>query len=262
MCMFLRNAICAAGTLFVMSGVGYAQTTQVGNTVDASTIVTGSGAGGNREIRQDSPIFRDDRLNANQSGNAQIILVDDTKIVVGPNSQVDIDDFAYSSDNTFATLTVRASRGAFRFVSGNSPSTAYKIATPTGTIGVRGTTFDIQVGDRTEATVVDGSIIMCPNNRRNNIVGDPEGCTELSGWCSYAAMSNDGVEDVGRLPEKAKEEREDKFPLMAEMESELNPQFRQQGISCASDLAALIDPRIRAQVNDNDPPGGNSVSPN
>ena len=100
---------------------GAAQAAQpVGVTVDASTTVTGSGPAGSREIRKDSAIFQDDRLKATKSGNAQIILVDKTKIVVGPGAQVDIDNFVFNSDDTFKTVTIRATKGAFRFVSGNS----------------------------------------------------------------------------------------------------------------------------------------------
>ena len=129
--------------------------------VDAATLVTGSSADGEREITRNSPIFRDDRLSATTSGNAQIILVDKTKIVVGPGAQVDIDNFVFNSDDTFKTVTIRATKGAFRFVSGNSGNSAYKIETPSGTIGVRGTAFDVGItGDQMHVVMVRGEVQM------------------------------------------------------------------------------------------------------
>lgn len=112
----------------------------VGTTVEAEARVVGTGAGGNRVIVRDSPIFSDDRLEANRTGNAQIILVDKTKIVVGPNAQIDITDYVYedSSRKSFKSITIKATKGAFRIITGASRAGAFRIVTPSGTIGVRG----------------------------------------------------------------------------------------------------------------------------
>jgi hypothetical protein len=112
----------------------------VGVTVDAATRVTGTGPGGSRDIVKNSPIFSDDRLKANRTGNAQIILVDKTKIVVGPNAQIDITDFVYdtSAQNSFKSITIKATKGTFRIFTGASKPSAFKIQTPAGSIGIRG----------------------------------------------------------------------------------------------------------------------------
>lgn len=133
----IRAGVITAAVVAALLG-GNAQAAQVGNTVDASTTVTGSGTGGNRTIGKNSPIFSDDRLKADRTGNAQIILVDNTRIVVGPNAQVDIVDYVYDSDKTFKTITIKATKGAIRFISGKSKASAYKLVTPSGTIGIRG----------------------------------------------------------------------------------------------------------------------------
>jgi hypothetical protein len=128
--------LCGLAVAAVLSS--QAQAAPVGNTVDAATTVTGSGPGGNRVINKGSPIFSDDRLKADRTGNAQIILVDNTKIVVGPGAQVDIVDYVYETDKTFSKITIKATKGAIRFISGKSKASAYKVVTPSGTIGIRG----------------------------------------------------------------------------------------------------------------------------
>src|SRR4051794_22616581 len=92
-----------------------------GVAVEATTIVRGTGPGGERQIKAESPVFSDDRLLANATGRAQILLVDETKIIVGPGAQIDIDDFVFSGQNSFESVTVKATKGAFRFISGTSP---------------------------------------------------------------------------------------------------------------------------------------------
>jgi hypothetical protein len=195
----------------------------VGVAVDAATTVTGSGPEGDREILKNSPIFQDDRLVATPSGNAQIILVDKTRIVVGPGAQIDIDNFVYATKYTFSSITVKASQGAFRFISGASKSVAYKIETPTVTIGVRGTSFDVGItGDQVHVVMVRGTVELCPRNGQ---------CQELSGLCSYGIMGNTTVNVQGSLRTKGRAEKAN-FPLMAN-ERALRTQFRQAG-GCAN----------------------------
>jgi FecR protein len=204
-----------------VSGAMAAQ--QVGVAVEAATLVTGSGPEGDREIAKNSPIFQDDRLVATQSGNAQIILADKTRIVVGPGAQIEIDDFVYATSNTFATITVKASQGAFRFISGASKSAAYRIETPKGNIGVRGTAFDVGIsGDQVHVVMVRGTVELCPTNGE---------CQILRGLCSYGVMSDTNVAVAGNLRTRGQVEKAN-FPLMAN-ERALRMQFRQGG-GCAS----------------------------
>ena len=129
---------------------------------------------------------------------------------------------------TFSSITLRASQGAFRFISGASKSAAYKIETPTGTIGVRGTAFDVGItGDQVHVVMVRGTVELCPTNGQ---------CQLLRGLCSYGVMSNTSVEVQGNLRTKGQAEKAN-FPLMAN-ERALRTQFRQGG-GCASTAAAV-----------------------
>jgi hypothetical protein len=49
---------------------------------------------------------------------------------------------------------INAAQGTFRWISGNSPSSAYDIVTPAGTLGLRGTALDFYVGRNVAAAVV------------------------------------------------------------------------------------------------------------
>ena len=117
---------------------GNASTAPIGKTISVVPLVNAYGRTGKRVLAPKSPIFSDDRLKANRTGNAQIILVDKTKIVVGPGAEVRIDDFVFDTNKTFSKVVVSVSKGSIRFISGNSKPSAYKIKTLSGTIGIRG----------------------------------------------------------------------------------------------------------------------------
>jgi hypothetical protein len=85
-----------------------------------------------------NPIYSGDRITTDAIGNAQIKFRDDTKLVVGPNSALVIDAFVFNADDTARQVSISALKGAFRFISGNSPNDVYRITTPTATIGIRG----------------------------------------------------------------------------------------------------------------------------
>jgi hypothetical protein len=100
-----------------------------------------SGTGGERALGPGSALFEGDRVTTGY-GNAQILFVDDTKLVVGPNSTLVIDRFLLRGDDRATKVSLDALRGTFRFVTGKSDKEAYEIDTGTATIGIRGTAFD------------------------------------------------------------------------------------------------------------------------
>jgi hypothetical protein len=116
-----------------------------GETVGVDPDAEASGAGGIRTIEIKGPIFMGDVITTDLKGQVQILFVDDTRFVVGANSKVTIDAFVFDADKTAQDVSISAVKGAFRFITGNSPKQNYTIKTPTMTIGVRGTAFDLAV---------------------------------------------------------------------------------------------------------------------
>src|SRR5262245_24224103 len=134
--------------------------------------VVGSPTGSGRPLTAGSPVYENDRLRTG-GGNIQIIFVDDTKLVVGPNSTLVIDRFLLRGGNRAGKFSVAALRGTFRFISGNSAKNAYSIQTTNATIGIRGTAFDFSSGSTTVVAVVDGLVRLCAAGRCQSI---PDNC--------------------------------------------------------------------------------------
>jgi len=107
-------------------------------TIRVDPAVNASGPGGQRLIELQGAVFMGDEIVAGPNGLAQIRFLDNTRIVIGPNSRLRIDTFVFNPDFTAREITMTAVKGTFRFISGNSEPGVYKIRTPTMTIGIRG----------------------------------------------------------------------------------------------------------------------------
>lgn len=136
--MLRKSAIALAMALSVAAGhqVAFAGDGTILAVVQMSEA---DGQTGKRVLVLNGPVFSGDKIVTGPTGNAQIQFRDNTKLVVGPNSTMVIDAFVYGGNSDAARkVTINAVRGAFRFITGNSPKDAYSITTPTATIGVRG----------------------------------------------------------------------------------------------------------------------------
>lgn len=124
--------------------------------------VTGQGAVGNRNVATSDAVYRDERIAASSASRAELELVDGSRIIVGENSIVDLDKFVIADAN-FKSATINVAKGAFRFISGDSPKGAITIRTPLSTIGIRGTVFDVYVGagGLTRVVLLSGRITAC-----------------------------------------------------------------------------------------------------
>jgi len=90
-------------------------------------------------------IFLGDLVETGPKGQVQILFADKTELVVGPRSSLAIQDYLVRNDGSAGKFIVDMLSGTFRFATGDAPKDKYEIDTPTGTIGVRGTEFDVFV---------------------------------------------------------------------------------------------------------------------
>jgi hypothetical protein len=137
--------IVAIGTFLALFAGNVLSAERVGSTIEAQSTVSGEGAVGKRVIARADPIYRDERLRSNLTGLGQFQLGDGTKLVLGRNASLVIDRYVIGGGSKAKTITLKLISGSARFVTGASDKRAYRILTPQGTIGVRGTAFDLTV---------------------------------------------------------------------------------------------------------------------
>lgn len=174
----LRSGIVLAVALVALPAMAAQPSGSAVAVVQAASI---DGASGKQVLQQSAPVFSGDRIETDGGGSAQIIFVDNTKLVVGPNSSLVIDAFVFGGGKSAKQVSIDAVKGAFRFITGNSAKDAYTINTPTATIGVRGTEFDLTVESEgtTRVANFEGATRICHRgaNGVSDCVVSSEPCT-------------------------------------------------------------------------------------
>jgi ferric-dicitrate binding protein FerR (iron transport regulator) len=95
------------------------------------------------QINVGDGLLRDETVRTGQDSAARLVMADNTNLSLGANSTIKLDRTVFNDEHSYRDIAIRLTTGAFRFVTGNSEKTAYKITTSVATIGVRGTILDI-----------------------------------------------------------------------------------------------------------------------
>jgi len=92
-------------------------------------------------------VFEADVLRTGPDGRLGVTLKDDTRVSLGPASEVRVDKFIYAPSEGNLALALKVVRGVAAYVSGRiaklSPD-AVRLETPAAIVGVRGTTLAIK----------------------------------------------------------------------------------------------------------------------
>ncbi|MEM1197867.1 MAG: FecR domain-containing protein, partial [Pseudomonadota bacterium] len=142
--------------------------------------VTGLIDGRSRTLSRGDEVFRDQRIRTRAHSTAQFRFIDNTRLAVGASSSIVLDEAVFSGGSD-EKLVLKAARGAFRFVSGSLRKRAYQVVTPSSTVGVRGTMFDVFVGSGGETilTLLQGELTACNGAGACRTLRDPCGCLRI-----------------------------------------------------------------------------------
>ena len=150
-----------------------------------------SGSAGERSLDVGSDIYVGDTVATDADGEVQLRFTDGTRMVVGPNSSLIIDQALFRSDADANKFSVRALGGAFRFISGDGGDKGFKIRTPTATLGIRGTAFDFSVAPDGKTTVVllEGEVTLCGDGKGKK--GEDRDCETIATPCGVLQTDDD-----------------------------------------------------------------------
>jgi hypothetical protein len=109
-------------------------------------------AGERRLAKVGDALFIKDVIETGSDGGIGITFTDNTVFSAGPSSEIALAEFQFDSNDFRGAMLADMRQGTLAVVSGDiarSTPGAMKVKTPTAILGVRGTTFAIQVyGDR------------------------------------------------------------------------------------------------------------------
>ncbi len=109
------------------------------------------GSGGQKAITTNTEVFQGDQINTAAESELLLRMADGTIIAMRPNSQLVLSEYRFDKNNSNNdNVFIRLLKGGLRTVTGaigkKNPQKV-RFATPTATIGVRGTDFEIAVID-------------------------------------------------------------------------------------------------------------------
>ena len=156
-------------------------------------------------------VYQQARLQTAKFGSADILLDDDARLVIGPDSDVVIDEYVYAPNGSTGRATIRMGVGLLRMVSGRMPREGIRITTPIATVGIRGTDFtlDTRTPGLLRVWVEEGQVEIIPNE--SGLVFDFAALAQIdctSNFCrtgpggevprAFPARTGDDVDDQQR----------------------------------------------------------------
>jgi hypothetical protein len=160
-----RNSILLMSGICLLAGFASAPASAQTRVGQAAVIknqvhrVTGSATS---QISVGDSVLRDEVVRTGADSAARLVMADSTNLSLGPNASITLDRTVFNDEHSYREIAIRLATGAFRFVTGHSAKSAYKITTSLATIGVRGTILDV-LKQKHKMTVVlqEGQSTVC-----------------------------------------------------------------------------------------------------
>ena len=102
-----------------------------------------------RKLRRRSPIFDVDTVNTQANSKAQFRMSDGSLLAVKENTQVNVAQYKYQAGAEDNSMVIELVKGGLRSVTGaiKENSGSYELKTPVGSIGIRGTHYEVEIVD-------------------------------------------------------------------------------------------------------------------
>jgi len=147
---YLRRGMCCLGVVAVLlaAAPAFAQQTAAGRVKVASGEAFIVRGGNLIPVQVGQDVYEADGVKTGPDGRIGIMLNDDTRVSLGPRSEIQLDRFAYAPSAGQLAFVLKVVRGVAAYVSGRiaklSPESV-RLETPAAIVGVRGTTLALRV---------------------------------------------------------------------------------------------------------------------
>jgi len=170
-----RLALCLPALALVSAKALAAPGDAIGSAVTVVNLVTAKLKQDERELNKGDAVRQQELIEVASDGRSELVLRDKTKLALGPGSRLLLDKFIYDPDLSGGAIVLDLVRGAFRFITGIAAKPAYVIRTPTASITVRGTIFDVyvQASGMTWLLLIEGSIEVCTEDGKCQLHDEP-----------------------------------------------------------------------------------------
>ncbi len=151
-----------------------------------------------RKLKRRSKIFSVDSITTGENSKAQFSMADGGLITLKENTEILVDNYVFDKTTQQGSATLEVISGGLRSISGLIKKTGgdFKVKTPVGSIGIRGTHFAVEVvNDKVFFGVFSGNIDILLNNNQTLSLGVNEGF-------SFASINETGdITPLTQAPE-------------------------------------------------------------
>jgi hypothetical protein len=134
-----------------------------------------------RHLSSGNAVHSSELIRSGDAAVAELVFIDQTKVSVGPKSEIRLDKFVYNPNKGSGAVVLETSRGAYRFITGVQEHKNYEIKTPYATLGVRGTIIEINLEGIEEQDQNKPADDPCRNYERIKLVEGAFEATTISG---------------------------------------------------------------------------------
>jgi FecR protein len=196
-----------------------------------------------RSLAEGDGVNRDELIAVAADALGELVFKDETKLALGPGSQMKLDKFVYDPDKSTGSIAVNLVKGTFRFITGKAEKKSYVIRTPAASITVRGTIFDVAILDdgTTWLLLHEGAVAVSNQRGKCRLLSSPGRLIRVTGSGDVGVPINwDGLPGTDAVPfDKA-------FPFVAAPPSmDIKPVFTRAAIlsqkPAASDASQSCD---------------------
>src|SRR4029077_17951959 len=117
----------------------------------------------------------DELIEVGADGIGEIRLRDNTELALGPGARLKLDHCLYNAASSGGAIVVNLVHGPFRFITGIAAKPAYVIRTPTASVTVRGTIFDVYVqpSGMSWLLLIEGAVEVCNAQNSCGLLDEP-----------------------------------------------------------------------------------------
>ena len=159
----MKHLIPVLTTLLCVSFYSQASTTVAGKTILArgAVLATDAESAQQRTLKRRDTVYGGDKITTGEKSKAQFSMSDGGLIALKENSELNIANYEFNTTTQQGSASIELIKGGLRSISGviKKNGGAYSVKTPVGSIGIRGTHFELQLIDGDMYVAVwDGAI--------------------------------------------------------------------------------------------------------
>ena len=153
--------------------------------------------GETRDLRWNEPVFSEETVMTGPDAHTELQFVDQTHLSVGANSQVVLDSFVYDPSQGTGDAVITFGKGFFRFVTGDMNKDAYQLETPSATLAIRGTIFQLLIDQMNNVIVYveEGAVEIFPCDDKPGGVVNAGESGFVTATCSLGVRDGNVIND-------------------------------------------------------------------